>query len=41
MPAAQEALHERIVANSKATTGTYEGGAAGDTESQFVANYSY
>lgn len=41
VPAAQEALHARIVANAKATTGSYEGGAAGDTESQYVANYSY
>lgn len=39
--AAQEALHSRIVANAKATTGTYEGGSHGDTESQYVANYSY
>jgi len=39
--AAQEALHSRIVANSQATTGTYAGGAAGDTESSYVANYSY
>lgn len=39
--AAQEALHKRIVANSKATTGSYEGGSGGDTESTFVANYTY
>ena len=39
--AAQEALHSRIVANSQATKGIYAGGAAGDTESSYVANYSY
>ena len=36
-----EALHARIVANSQATIGKYAGGAAGDTESTYVANYSY
>jgi fructose-bisphosphate aldolase class I len=41
VPAAQEALHSRIVANSQATIGKYAGGAAGDTESTYVANYSY
>ena len=39
--AAQEALHSRIVANSQASKGEYKGGAAGDTESTYVANYSY
>ena len=39
--AAQEALHARIVANGQATKGAYAGGAAGDTESSYVANYSY
>lgn len=41
IPNAMEALHARIVANSQATKGTYAGGAAGDTESTYVANYSY
>lgn len=41
IPKAMEALHSRIVANSQATKGTYAGGAAGDTESSYVANYSY
>jgi fructose-bisphosphate aldolase class I len=41
IPKAMEALHARIVANSQATKGTYAGGAAGDTESTYVANYSY
>ena len=39
--AAQEALITRARANSEATLGKYAGGAAGDTSSQFVANYSY
>ena len=39
--AAQAALHSRIVANGQATKGIYAGGAAGDTESTYVANYSY
>jgi fructose-bisphosphate aldolase class I len=41
VPAAQEALHQRIVANGQASTGSYGGGAKGDTESLYVANYSY
>lgn len=39
--AAQDALIARAKANSEATLGTYTGGAAGDTSSQYVANYSY
>lgn len=39
--AAQDALITRARANSEATLGKYAGGAAGDTSSQFVANYSY
>ena len=39
--AAQDALITRARANSEATTGSYAGGAAGDTSSQYVANYSY
>ena len=39
--AAQEAFITRARANSEATLGKYAGGAAGDTASQFVANYSY
>jgi len=39
--AAQEALLTRARANSEATLGTYQGGAAGDNTSQYVANYSY
>jgi fructose-bisphosphate aldolase class I len=41
VPAAQEALLTRAKANSEASLGTYQGGAAGDTSSQYVANYSY
>ena len=41
VPAAQAALIARAKANSEATLGKYEGGAAGDTSSQYVANYSY
>ena len=41
VPAAQEALLARARANSEASVGKYGGGAAGDTASQFVANYSY
>jgi hypothetical protein len=39
--AGQKALEARIKANSDANKGTYAGGAAGDTESTYVANYSY
>jgi fructose-bisphosphate aldolase class I len=39
--AGQKALEARIKANSEATKGIYAGGAAGDTESTYVANYSY
>jgi fructose-bisphosphate aldolase, class I len=39
--AAQDALITRARANSEATLGKYAGGAAGDTSSQYVANYSY
>lgn len=39
--AAQQAFLARAKANSEATTGSYAGGAAGDTSSQFVANYTY
>lgn len=39
--AAQQALLARAKANSEASLGKYEGGAAGDTSSQYVANYSY
>ncbi|CDW83208.1 fructose-bisphosphate aldolase cytoplasmic isozyme-like [Stylonychia lemnae] len=39
--AAQEALLTRARANSEATLGSYAGGAAGDSASQYVANYSY
>jgi fructose-bisphosphate aldolase class I len=39
--AGQAALIARAKANSEASTGTYQGGAAGDTASQFVANYAY
>ena len=39
--AGQAALEARIKANGEATKGTYAGGAAGDTESTYVANYSY
>jgi fructose-bisphosphate aldolase class I len=39
--AAQHALITRAKANSEATLGKYEGGAAGDSSSQYVANYSY
>lgn len=39
--AAQQALITRAKANGEATLGKYAGGAAGDTSSQYVANYSY
>jgi len=39
--AAQDALLARAKANAEATTGQYAGGAAGDTSSQYVANYAY
>ena len=39
--AAQEALLTRARANSEAGLGKYAGGAAGDTSSQYVANYTY
>lgn len=39
--AAQDALITRAKANSEATLGKYEGGAAGDSSSQYVPNYSY
>jgi len=38
--AAQEKLITRAKANSEATLGKY-GGGTGESESQFVANYSY
>jgi len=41
VPAAQAALLARAKANSEASVGNYQGGAAGDTSSQYVANYSY
>lgn len=39
--AAQEALLARARANGEASLGKYAGGAAGDTSSMYVANYSY
>lgn len=39
--AAQAALLARAKANSEASVGKYAGGAAGDSSSQYVANYSY
>jgi len=39
--AAQEKLLERARLNSEASTGTYSGSGKGESESQFVANYSY
>ena len=39
--AAQDALMARVMANGQASTGTYQGGAAGSQESTYVANYSY
>lgn len=39
--AAQEALLTRAKANSEASVGKYSGGAAADTSSTYVANYSY
>jgi hypothetical protein len=39
--AAQEAFMARVIANGQATMGKYEGGAKGDTESTYVANYVY
>jgi hypothetical protein len=32
---------KRVIANGQASMGKYAGGSGGDTESTYVANYSY